>query len=232
MGRKKLLNRDQVVRVIQNWVVYRGMAPTVEELRQAVGAGSSSTVLRYLRQLEEEGYIERWHGARGLKLLRGVEGTLKTRPVPLVGVVSAGPSMLAEENLETWVRVPEGSLTPPSAQFFLLRVTGNSMNRAEVPGGKIEDGDLVLVRQQPTADPGQVVVALIDGEATIKRLAVGPDYWVLRPESTSKPHHPIVLDKQTVIQGVVCRVLKKGSALMEDQIEGSFNLKEKGSLTP
>lgn len=210
------------MRVIQDWVVYRGMAPTIEELRQAVGAGSTSTVLRYLRQLEEEGYIERWHGARGLKLLRGVEGTLKTRPVPLVGVVPAGPLMLAEENLETWVRLPEAGLTPSSAQFFLLRVKGNSMNRAEVTGGKIENGDLVLVRQQSSADLGQIVVVLIDGEATIKRLAAGPDYWVLKPESTSKLHHPIVLDKETLIQGVVCRVLKKGSAITEDQIEGDF----------
>ena len=122
--------------------------------------------------------------------------------------------MLAEENFETWVRVQEEVLTPSTAQFFLLRVRGNSMNRAEIRGGKIEDGDLVLIRQQAQADPGQIVVVVIDGEATVKRLAIGPDYWVLKPESTNRLHQPIVLDREATIQGVVCRVLKQGSSIL------------------
>ena len=191
------------------------MAPTIEELRQALGVGSTNTVLRCLRELEKEDYIERWHGARGMKLLKGVESTLTTRPIPLVGTVQAGPLMVAEENLEAWVRLQEAALTPSTARFFLLRVRGNSMNRAEVRGGTIEDGDLVLIRQQAQADPGQIVVVVIDGEATVKRLAIGPDYYVLKPESSSRSHQPIVLEREAAIQGVVCRVLKQGSGILD-----------------
>ena len=90
------------------------------------------------------------------------------------------------------------------------------MDRATVNGEKIEDGDLVLVRQQSAADPGQVVVALIDGEATVKRLTMEPDYFVLKPESTNKLHQTIVLDRDTLIQGVVYRVLKRGATIVEE----------------
>ena len=88
------------------------------------------------------------------------------------------------------------------------------MNRATIAGERIEDGDLVLVRQQATADAGDVVVALIDGEATIKRLARGPGYYALKPESSNSTHGPIVVTEDFRIQGVVCRVLKKGSELL------------------
>ena len=88
------------------------------------------------------------------------------------------------------------------------------MNRAAVSGGRIENGDLVLVRQQSTADPGEVVVALIDGEATIKHLVRAPGYWVLKPESTDPQHRPIVVGRNFRVQGVVCRVLKKGTEIV------------------
>lgn len=220
MGRKKLLDNQQVLRVIRNRIIHEGMAPTVEELRQALGVGSTHTVQRYLQQLERDGFIDRWSGARGIKLLRGVDGDVRTRSIPIVGMVHAGPLMLAEESLEGWVRLPETSFSLTSSRFFLLRVKGDSMNKGKVKGKKIEDGDLVLVRQQSAADPGEVVVALIDGEATVKRLAIGSDYFVLKPESTSKVHHPIVLDSDTLIQGVVCRVFKKGSGIIvQEELE-------------
>jgi len=91
------------------------------------------------------------------------------------------------------------------------------MNRARLEGGTIEDGDLVLVRQQPTANPGDIVVALIDGEVTIKRLFRGPDYYVLKPDSTHDGFQPIVVQSQLRIQGVVCRVIKAGANIMIDE---------------
>jgi repressor LexA len=214
MGRQKIFDSEQVLAAIQEWLVHHGVPPTIEELRRALGVGSTRTVLRYLQQLEADGHIERWHGARGMKLLRSAGEGLRTRPVPLVGDVPAGPLMLAEENLEAWIRLPETLLVQQSAQFFLLRVRGDSMNRAEVAGGRIEDGDLVLVRKQSSYDAGRVVVALIDGEATVKRLVRGQDYFVLKPDSTNPGHQPIVVDRDAVIQGTVCRVLKKGSQLL------------------
>src|SRR5690242_1104480 len=127
MGRKRALTREEVLRAIRDWLVEHGMPPTVEELRRSLRLGSTRTVLRYLEWLEEEGDIERWHGARGLKLLRSPRKSLETVPVPLVGQVPAGPLMTAEENIEGWLRLPKRNLKPTSARFFLLRVRGDSM---------------------------------------------------------------------------------------------------------
>ena len=88
------------------------------------------------------------------------------------------------------------------------------MNRAKVEGHAIEDQDLVLVRQQERAESSQIIVALVDGEATIKRLIKAPGYYVLQPESTNPKHRPIIMAQDFQIQGVVCRVLKKGAALI------------------
>ena len=211
MGRKKLLTKEVVLRAINQWLIKTGAPPTIEELRNSLGVGSTRTVLRYLKCLEENGDIERWAGARGLRPLRTSNKGLETRAVPLVGVAPAGPFMLAEENLEGWVRLPKEFLRPPTVKFFLLHVRGDSMNRAKVNGILIEDGDLVLVRQQQSADPGAVVVAVVDGEATIKRLERGHGYYVLKPESTNPDHRPIIAIRNLTIAGIVSFVLKKGS---------------------
>lgn len=215
MGRPKLLSKEQVVDTLSHWFARNSIPPTVEELRRLLGVGSTRTVLRYLDQLTEEGYIERWSGARGLRMRKGPTSKgLETRLVPIVGEAPAGQLMPAEENILGQVQIPKDFLKPPSAKFFLLRVRGDSMNRAKVEGRTIEDHDLVLVRQQERADPRQVVVALVDGEATIKKLVKAPGYYVLQPESTNPKHRPIVIAQDFRIQGIVCRVFKKGGELL------------------
>lgn len=215
MARPKLLSKEQVVDALSRWFTRNSVPPTIEELRRLLHVGSTRTVLRYLNQLNEEGYIERWPGARGFRLRKGstVKG-LETRLVPIVGEAPAGQLMPAEENMLGQVQLPKDFLKPPSAKFFLLRVRGDSMNRARIEGGTIEDRDLVLVRQQERADSGQLVVALVDGEATIKKLVKAPGYYVLQPESTNPKHRPIVIAQDFRVQGIVCRVLKKGGELL------------------
>jgi repressor LexA len=217
MGRKKLLDKKQVLDGIHNWLIEHRTPPTVEELRTVLKVGSTRTVLRYLEWLEAEGEIERWSGARGMKILRGSNKGLETLAIPVMGEAPAGPLMVAEENIEGWVRLPKDSLKPSSAKFFLLRVRGNSMNKALVEGMRIEDGDLILVRQQPTARSGEIVVALIDGEATIKRFERGSGYYVLRPESSDSQHQPIIVNREFSLAGVVCAILKKGSEALSPQ---------------
>ncbi len=215
MGRKPSLELSRVVAAIER-AFRNGAPPTIRELADALGGVSTRTVHRYLDILEDERWIERWPGSRGIRLLRSASANTETVPMPLVGEVPAGPLLLAEENREGWVRVPRSFVRSTSAQsYFLLRVRGDSMNRARVEGTRIEDGDLVLVRQQRSADNGEVVVALIDGEATIKRFQRGIGYIVLKPDSTNTMHHPIVGDARLQIQGVVRRVLKHGSELIE-----------------
>jgi len=218
MPKEKLLTRQQVLQAIQDWLVEHGVSPSIEELRDALGVGSNRTVLRYLSWLEEEGDIERWAGARGMRLRRSPGQGLQTRAIPLVGEAPAGPLMLAEENQEGSVRVPVSFASPATANFFFLRVRGDSMNLAQLEDNSIESGDLVLVRQQPTAEPGNIVVALVDGQATIKRLTRGPGYVVLKPESSNSKNQPILVDHDFRIQGVVTRVIKKGSEIFS--VEG------------
>lgn len=214
MGRKPLLDREQVLIAIQRWVVEHAVSPSLEELRKELRVGSTRTVLRYLQWLEEDGAIERGGGARAIRLLKPRAAGVQTRAVPLVGQVPAGPLMLAEENIEGWIRLPKSFASPATDRFFLLHVRGNSMNRARLGRDHIENGDLVLVRQRATAKPGDIVVALIDGEATVKRFGVGHGYYVLKPESTDTRHKPIVADKDFRVLGTVTRVLKKGSELL------------------
>lgn len=215
MGRDKLFTKEEVLEAIQRHLLKRGVPPTVEELRKALSAGSTRTILRYLQQLEKDGDIRRWPGARGIRLRKIPKKGPETTPVPLVGDVRAGALTLAEENIEGWVRLPRDFLRRRDAKFFLLRVDGDSMNKARLADGYIEDGDLVLVEQQPVAESGDIVVALVDGEANIKRLRKATGYYVLQPESKTSKHEPIVLTQDFRIQGIVRRVLKKGSELLD-----------------
>jgi repressor LexA len=215
MGRKKLYQPEQVLGALERWIVQEGQPPTIEELRQLLELGSSRTVLQYLQELERGGYIRRWPGGRGIQILRHPKLGMETRPVPVVGQVAAGALALAEEVPDGWLNLPVEELTPKTARFFLLRVTGNSMDRAFVGADRIEDGDLVLVRQQPIADPNQIVVAFVDGEATVKRLTRLPGYLVLKPESSQSHYKPILVGPGFSILGIVTRVIKRGSELLE-----------------
>lgn len=214
MTKVKTLTKLQVIRAINDWIVERGLPPTVEELRTVLKLGSKRTVQRYLAWLERDGDIQRWPGARGIKLLKSFHPDVETRLIALVGDVTAGSLMLAEENRQGWVQLPKQMLTPASGEFFLLRVHGDSMNQALVHGERIESGDLVVVRQQATAEPGEIIVALVDGEATIKRLVSGSGYYILKPES-DKQYSPIILMEDFQIQGVVTRVLKQATVLLD-----------------
>ena len=186
MGRRPVLRNRDVLAAIQRWLANHGDSPSIDELRRELGVGSTRTVFRYLQLLEEEGLIEREHGGRGLRILNPTHIGVQTRAIPIIGQVPAGPLMLAEENIEGWIRLPKELASPSSDVFFLLRVRGNSMDRARVAKESIEDGDLVLVRQRSTAQSGDIIVAMIDGEATVKRFSVGPGYHVLKPDSTDR----------------------------------------------
>ena len=109
--------------------------------------------------------------------------------------------MLAEQNIETYIPVST-ALAKKGSNYFLLRATGDSMNLAG-----INDKDILLVRQQETADNGEKVVALIDEEATVKILEKKDDVVILRPRSTNPIHKPIILTNNCKIQGVVVAVL-------------------------
>ena len=178
-----------------------GYPPTVREIGFGVGLASPSTVHAHLAKLEAAGHIHRDPTKpRAMYVCRdaGLEDSRPQRvPVealPLVGSVAAGAPRLAEQDVEDWVTTPfEGD--------FVLRVSGESM----IDAG-ILDGDLVVVKRQPTARDGEIVVAQIEDEATVKRLRRADGRVHLMPENAA--FEPIVVD-EVLILGVVVGVMRK-----------------------
>lgn len=173
----------QVLEFIDEEVRRRGYPPSVREIGEAVGLSSSSTVHAHLAALQDKGYLRRDPTKpRALELhYESASGAATerrpVRHVPLVGDVAAGTGVLAAENVEETVPMPEDFTG--AGQLFMLRVHGESMIEAG-----ILDGDYVVVRQQPTAEPGEVVVAGIPGEeGTVKTYTRRRGKVVLRPEN-------------------------------------------------
>jgi len=126
------------------------------------------------------------------------------KKIPVVGKVSCGMPIYAEENIATYVAVST-EIAKPHNNYFILYAEGDSMDEAG-----INSGDMVLVKQQPSAENGDMVVALIDDEATIKEFHKKNNMVILKPRSTNKSHQPIILTSNFRIQGVVADVIPMG----------------------
>jgi len=198
----------QVLEFIDTEVRRRGYPPSVREIGEAVGLSSQSTVHAHLGALQDKGYIHRDPTKpRALEITYEPSSgaTVERRPVrhvPLVGDVAAGTGVLAAENIEETMPVPE-DLTG-DGDLFMLRVRGDSM----IEGG-IFDGDFVVVRSQPSAENGEIVIAGIPGEeATVKTFMRRRNKIVLRPENSEIDE--MVFDPGDVtIYGRVVTVLRR-----------------------
>jgi len=170
----------QILEYIRREVKIKNYPPSVREIGEAVGLSSSSTVHAHLAKLEEKGFIRRDPSKpRAIELLREEPDPLfvpETVQVPIVGQVTAGQPILAEENIEDYFPLPKMMVHGDSV--FMLQVRGDSMINAG-----IMDGDYVIVRQQYQANNGEIVVAMLDGEATVKRFYKGKDHIILQPEN-------------------------------------------------
>jgi len=186
---------------IRNQIVHLGVTPSLREIGKIVGYSSPRSVQLMLERLEKRALLRRVNGV--IRLSSKLIHTTGERviEVPLIGAVACGTPSLAEQEPEALIQVSTKIARPGSA-YFLLRAVGTSMNRAG-----IHDGDLALVRQQPTAENGEKVVALINDAATIKRFYRVGQVVVLRPDSTDRSHQPIVVSDDFLIQGVVVATL-------------------------
>ena len=182
MGRKRCADKrmEQIYKVIKEQLMKKGYPPSVREIGKEVGLKSSSTVHGYLNQLEAAGLIRRDPTKpRAIDLLEDKPWE-RTVNVPLVGTVTAGVPILAQENIEDTFAFPT-HLMGTSSECFMLKVASESMIKAG-----IYDGDYLMVRQQNTAEDSDIVVALVDGEgATVKRFFKEADCIRLQPENDS-----------------------------------------------
>ncbi|MGG5253686.1 transcriptional repressor LexA [Neobacillus sp. SM06] len=203
----KLSKRQQdILDFIKGEVKKKGYPPSVREIGEAVGLASSSTVHGHLARLESKGLIRRDPTKpRAIEILEVDESTTIPKSnvvnVPVVGKVTAGLPITAIENVEEYFPLPE-RLAPHEDQVFMLEIMGNSMIEAG-----ILDGDYVIVRQQKTANNGDIVVAMTEeDEATCKRFFKEKDYIRLQPENSTM--EPIIL-KNVAILGKVIGVYRQ-----------------------
>lgn len=187
---------------IRNQFLQTGAMPSLRKIAAEMGWGSPRSAQLMVGRLRSQGFIGFEHG-KPVLLESDTEASSgeQTVEIPLVGNVPCGGSWLAEQHIEGHAKVST-KIATPGHEYFLLRACGESMNLSG-----IRDGDLVLVRQQPTAQPGDRIVALVDDEATIKHFHVDGGFIVLRPNSTDKTIRPIVLSDEFMIQGVVVKTI-------------------------
>jgi repressor LexA len=201
---KVTTRQRRILDFIRETVQARGYPPTVREIGEAVGLTSSSSVHAQLSNLERQGLLRRDPTKPRAMELSGAHGR---RPravgVPLLGRISAGAPILADENVEEYLAIPAGYAS--DEEHFALRVSGDSM-----VGAGILDGDVVVVRRQSTADEGDVVAALVPGpaedEATVKRFHRDGERAVLLPENPA--YQPLELTGGGIL-GKVVAVLRK-----------------------
>jgi repressor LexA len=193
----------QILDYILQHIDMHGYPPTVREIGEAVSLSSSSTVHAHLKNLEEAGLIKR--DAVLTRAIKITAGGAEHKPkkivsLPVVGRVAAGRPILATEEIEETFPIPQDFLA--GADGFMLRVKGDSM----IEDG-IHDGDYVVVRRQPTADNGETVVAMVDGEATVKRFYLEKDQVRLEPaNSTMQPMFFPTVDIVGKVVGLVRRM--------------------------
>lgn len=184
---------------IRNCLVHQGRSPTVREVMRELGYSSSNSAAVIIENLIDKGFLKRRKDRR-FQIVENIEIEQegeRTAQVPLVGEVPCGAPVLSEENIEARIPVSEKLARPPY-NYFLLRARGNSMDLVG-----IQDGDFVLVRQQSTANNGDYVMALVDGEATIKEFRRDRNVILLKPKSSNKSYKPIIATSDLLIQGVV-----------------------------
>ena len=172
-----------------------GISPTMQEVADGVGS-SKATVQRYIAQLCEDGVLD----YSGYRTMTSTKTKMQAVRVPVLGTIACGIPKYAEENIEEYVRLPVALFG--QGNFFILRAYGDSMVEAG-----IDYGDLVLIRQQNYADEGQIVVALIEDDATLKRFYPEPENGIIRLHPENHTMEDIIVEN-CIIQGVAVKVLK------------------------
>ncbi|MDO4324413.1 MAG: transcriptional repressor LexA [bacterium] len=189
--------QQEILEYIKETVLKKGYPPAVREICEAVHLKSTSSVHSHLETLEKNGYIRR--DPTKPRTIEIIDDTFNFSRremvnVPLIGTVAAGLPILAQENIEAYFPFPVEAL--PNKEIFMLRVKGDSMINAG-----ILEGDQVLVEQQQTADNGDIVVALVDDSATVKRFYKEEGHYRLQPENDTMA--PIIVDNVEVLGKVI-----------------------------
>ncbi|MDY6843165.1 MAG: transcriptional repressor LexA [Thermodesulfobacteriota bacterium] len=203
--KRDLTNRQQeIFQHIKDTIKQRGYPPSLREIGKAMEISSLEGVRCHLNALEKKGYIKRNSTHRSIVIPAGSETVRadneETVRIPLLGKIAAGTPILAEQNIEDWIPLPR-FLVKSTRGLFMLKVKGDSMREAH-----ILNGDLIVARHQVDAENGEVIVAVIDGEATVKRFYRESDQVRLQPAHPG--YEPIILKRNFQICGKVIGLVR------------------------
>ena len=177
-----------------------GFVPSIREMCLALSLSSTSTIFYYLNILEKEGKIRKTGlKSRAIEIIDAQETI--NNGIPLVGTVAAGIPITAEENIEEYIKMPEGYFSANNEDLFMLKVKGDSMINAG-----IFEGDTIVVKKQTHAENGEIVVALLDDSATVKRFYRDKDSVRLVAEN---PNYPPIISKEIIILGTVQGLIRR-----------------------
>lgn len=197
--------QEAVLKFIEEYQMVHGKSPTLREMREHFQVSSDNSVLKHLKALEEKGFIRKDDTPRGIKLLDAVKAKLNGEEIgvrlPILGMIPAGGPVISEEYVNGWMNVGEG-IARKVEDNFLLTVTGNSM----IDAG-IFEGDLVVINMKIQPKNGDVVVALVDNENTLKRLVKKDGKTYLKAENPDyEDIHPV---NELEVQGVVTTLIRQ-----------------------
>jgi repressor LexA len=196
--------QKEILEFIHQFRREKGIAPTHREICERFGFSSYGTAYKHLKLLQEKGYLRRdWNQKRGIELLRAIPGgEMTARQIPFYGRIAAGKPIEAVAGSER-VAVPESLLAGKEGEHYVLRVVGESM----IEEG-IQDGDYVIVLRREVAQPGEMVVALVGDDATLKRFY--PEGKNVRLQPANPNMQPIrVLARDVRVQGIVVGLMRK-----------------------
>lgn len=197
--------QQDIYSFVREFICSRKFPPTIREICDEFGIKSSNGVRDSLKALERKGLIKKFSKqARGIELVESsVSNSENTLSLPVIGRIAAGTPILAEENIEDTITIDQ-SLLPRGSEIFVLRVNGDSM-----VGDGILDGDLAIIRSQKNAEQGQIVAAIIDGDATLKHYYPEPNKVELR--ASNPKYLPITVGESEsfYIAGILAGVIRK-----------------------
>ena len=201
MGKAITETQEKVFQVITEFVEEQGFPPTIREIMSQMGYSSVNNVQRILNVLESRGYINRnlRGGARCIEVVeRPFSSPEKEKRIPILGTVAAGTPLFAEQNIEGYMTF--NPKLPGINADFILRISGNSMRDAY-----INNNDLIFVRKKNFPKNGDIIVALLDEEATVKRFFQEKDHIRLEPEN--EDYQPIIINKNDLYFKVLGKVI-------------------------
>ncbi len=191
--------QQQLIQFIYDFTRQNGYTPSVREMCDKMNFASTSTIFYYLKKCEEQGIIRRAKGKnRAIEL---VDNPQLSGGVPVVGKVAAGEPILATENIEDYIQLPPNLFDYENNELFILTVKGESMINVG-----INTGDNLIIKKQNTANNGQIVVALVDDSATVKRFYKENGHFRLQPENDTMS--PIIVNNVDIL-GIVIGLIRK-----------------------